>query len=99
MIVYVNVSPGLALATLADFEIVRRGAPTPICTGELVRVPTLVLAGSNDGSFLASTDYMAATIPKAVKVLIDGAGHAPNMEQPEAFNDALSSFLGGLTDL
>jgi pimeloyl-ACP methyl ester carboxylesterase len=63
-----------------------------------ITVPTLVLAGRNDSPFLASTDYMAATIPHARKVLIDGAGHVPNMEKPEAFNHALSSFLGGLTD-
>jgi pimeloyl-ACP methyl ester carboxylesterase len=64
-----------------------------------IAVPTLVLAGKNDSPFLASTDYMAATIPRAQKVLIDGAGHVPNTEKPEAFNDALSSFLGSLTDL
>jgi len=61
-----------------------------------IEVPTLVLAGSNDKPFLASTDYMAATIPHARKVIIDGAGHAPNVEKPEAFNDAVASFLRDL---
>ena len=62
-----------------------------------IGVPALVLAGSNDKPFLASTDYMAATIPRAKKVIIDGAGHAPNMEKPEAFNEAVASFLRDLS--
>jgi pimeloyl-ACP methyl ester carboxylesterase len=64
-----------------------------------IEVPTLVAVGSNDKPFLASTDYMAAKIPRATKVIIDGAGHAPNIEKPEAFNGALRSFLEGLPDL
>jgi len=64
-----------------------------------IEVPTLVLAGSNDKPFLPSTDYMAATIPHATKVIIEGAGHAPNIEKPDTFNDAVASFLEGLVDL
>lgn len=63
-----------------------------------IEISTLVLAGSDDKPFLASTDYMARVIPGATKVLIEGAAHAPNMEQPDAFNDAVASFLGGLSD-
>jgi pimeloyl-ACP methyl ester carboxylesterase len=62
-----------------------------------IEVPTLALAGSNDKPFLASTDYMAAKIPHVTKVIIDGAAHAPNIEKPDAFNDAVASFLGDLT--
>lgn len=62
-----------------------------------IMVPTLVVAGANDTPFLASTNYMAERIPHATKVIIDGAGHAPNIEKPEAFDDALSSFLDSLT--
>jgi pimeloyl-ACP methyl ester carboxylesterase len=36
---------------------------------------------------------MAARIPGARKVVIDGAGHAPNIDRPEAFNDAVLDFL------
>lgn len=63
-----------------------------------IAVPTLVVVGSDDKPFLASTDYMAARIPGATKVVIDGAGHAPNIEKPEAFNDTLRSFLESLPD-
>jgi pimeloyl-ACP methyl ester carboxylesterase len=36
---------------------------------------------------------MAATIPAAEKVVLNGAGHAANIDQPKAFNDAVLAFL------
>jgi pimeloyl-ACP methyl ester carboxylesterase len=36
---------------------------------------------------------MAAKIPNSTRVLIPGAGHAANIEQPQAFNRAVRSFL------
>src|SRR5262249_33535384 len=56
---------------------------------EAIKVPTLVLAGAKDEPFLAATDYMASKIPGAQKVLIPDAGHAANIDQPEAFNRAV----------
>jgi pimeloyl-ACP methyl ester carboxylesterase len=61
-----------------------------------IRVPTLIVVGENDQPFLAATDYMAAKIPGARKVVIEGAGHAANIEQADAFNAALLEFLDGL---
>ncbi|MGE4048183.1 MAG: alpha/beta fold hydrolase [Acetobacteraceae bacterium] len=61
-----------------------------------IAVPTLVLAGANDTPFLAATDYMAAKIPGARKVIIPDAGHAANLHQPAAFNAAMGDFLAGL---
>jgi pimeloyl-ACP methyl ester carboxylesterase len=61
-----------------------------------VAVPTLVLAGANDTGFLAATDYMAAKIPGARKVIIPDAGHASNLHQPAAFNRAMGDFLAGM---
>jgi pimeloyl-ACP methyl ester carboxylesterase len=58
-----------------------------------VRVPTLVLVGSEDRAFLAATDYMANKIPGATKAVIEGAGHAANIDKPEAFNAAVTKFL------
>jgi|SRR5271166_48187 len=62
-----------------------------------IKVPTLVLAGAKDLQFLAATDYMAAKIPGAEKVIIEGAGHAANIDQPEAFNKAVRAFLDRVT--
>jgi pimeloyl-ACP methyl ester carboxylesterase len=59
--------------------------------------PTLVLVGSEDANFLAPTDYMAAKIPGATKVVIPDAGHAANIDQPEAFNRAVLDFLGTIS--
>jgi pimeloyl-ACP methyl ester carboxylesterase len=36
---------------------------------------------------------MAAKIPGAKKVVIPHAGHASNIDNPESFNEALTSFL------
>ncbi len=61
-----------------------------------ITVPTLVLVGADDQPFLAATDYMAAKIPGAKKAVIPDAGHAANMDQPEAFNAAVAEFLASL---
>ena len=61
-----------------------------------VAVPALVLVGADDTNFLAATDYMAAKIPGAIKVVVPQAGHAANLHQPTAFNRAVTDFLAGL---
>jgi pimeloyl-ACP methyl ester carboxylesterase len=61
-----------------------------------IEVPSLVVVGADDTPFLAASDYMAAKIPGAQKVVIPAAGHAANIDQPKAFNDAVVSFLDGL---
>ena len=58
-----------------------------------IAVPSLVVVGADDTPFLAASDYMAAKIAGAKKVVIPGAGHAANIDQPEAFNAALLDFL------
>ena len=64
-----------------------------------VAVPAVVIVGADDTPFLAASDYMAAKIPGARKVVIEGAGHSANIDQPQAFNAALLGFLNeaGLT--
>jgi pimeloyl-ACP methyl ester carboxylesterase len=57
-------------------------------------VPTLVVAGEDDA--LASPTEMegfARAIPDAAFVRVEGAGHMTPMENPAAFNGALSRFL------
>ena len=61
-----------------------------------VRVPSLIIVGAEDTPFLAASDYMAAKIPGARKVVIPAAGHAANIDQPQAFADALLPFLSKL---
>jgi pimeloyl-ACP methyl ester carboxylesterase len=61
-----------------------------------IKVPSLVVVGADDTPFLAASDYMAAKIPGARKVVIPAAGQAANIDQPKAFNDAVVAFLDGL---
>ncbi len=61
-----------------------------------IRVPSLVVVGADDAPFLAASDYMAAKIPGAKKVVVPAAGHAVNIDQPQAFIDAVLPFLGNL---
>jgi pimeloyl-ACP methyl ester carboxylesterase len=61
-----------------------------------IKVPSLIVVGADDTPFLAASDYMAAKIPNAKKVVIPAAGHAVNIDQPQAFIDAVLPFLDGL---
>jgi pimeloyl-ACP methyl ester carboxylesterase len=61
-----------------------------------IKVPSLIVVGADDTPFLAASDYMAAKIPGAQKVVIPAAGHAVNIDQPQAFIDAVLPFLGSL---
>ena len=62
-----------------------------------IDVPTLIVVGTEDKPFLAATDYMANKISGARKALIEDAGHASNIDQPEAFNSVLEQFLSALS--
>jgi pimeloyl-ACP methyl ester carboxylesterase len=61
-----------------------------------IRVPSLIVVGADDTPFLAASDYMAAKIPGAKKRVIPAAGHVVNIDQPQAFIDAVLPFLDSL---
>jgi len=61
-----------------------------------IKVPSLVVVGADDAPFLAASDYMAAKIPAAKKVVIPAAGHAVNIDQPQAFIEAVLPVLDAL---
>lgn len=57
-------------------------------------VPTLAIVGSADNSFIHQiADLVAAKAPGARKVVIDDAGHHPNMEHHQKFNALVLEFL------
>jgi len=59
-----------------------------------INVPALVVVGSEDTiTPPAIAQSLAERIPGATLSVIDGAGHLANMEQPDAFNDAVGAFL------
>ncbi len=86
---------GLALA--ARYILTQHG-PEVIESLGSVAVPTLVLVGELDKPFLKAADYMARHIPGAKKVVLPGAGHAANIDQPGGFNQAVEGFLASLAD-
>lgn len=75
--------------TLEASQAQDHGAPI-----ENIRTPTLVIAGDEDQMYPPDTAReMARRIPGAELVMIEGAGHLPNLEQPERFNQILADFL------
>lgn len=58
-----------------------------------ITVPVLVVVGGADAAYLGASQYMAAKIPHAEIVVIDGAGHAPNITHPAEFESAVLGFL------
>ena len=62
-----------------------------------VSVPTLVITGAEDEMIpVEESQRMAAAVPGARLVILPRAGHLANLEQPEAFNEVLNSFLTAL---
>lgn len=60
-------------------------------------VPTLVITGEEDEMIpVDESRRMAGAIDGATLVIIPGAGHLANLEQPDAFNNALNTFLATL---
>jgi len=56
----------------------------------LAKVPTLIACGDRD--LLTSTEHsqsLAAALPKSELVIVGGAGHLVQLEQPEVIDDAL----------
>ena len=59
-----------------------------------IRVPTLLVAGSDDRTAPAAVmERMAAKIPGAEFVMLAGCGHLGPMDQPDEFNEVLRAFL------
>ena len=63
-----------------------------------VEVPTLLVYGAADvRAPLPVARDLEASIPASTLVVLDGAGHACNLEAPDEFNRVVRSFLRGST--
>lgn len=58
-----------------------------------IEAPTLIVAGGDSVFPLSAMHYLAGTIPDARLEVIDGVGHFPFLEAPEAFAAAVREFL------
>lgn len=61
-----------------------------------VDVPTLVIVGDLDATMLEDSLRLADAIPGAELTVIEGAGHVPQLERPDAWWAALAGFLARL---
>ena len=81
---------GTPIATLVEFlhalEVHDEHAALPT----LAKVPTLIACGSRDLITPAEhSESMAADLPKSELVIVKGAGHLVQLEQPDIIDDAL----------
>lgn len=58
-----------------------------------IRVPVLVIVGSEDRRFLAAKDYLTSRIPNATGLVIEGGRHSVHKTHPEEVGRAIRSFL------
>ncbi len=61
-----------------------------------IDIPTLIIVGEEDtGTPVSASEAMKERIPNSQLVVLEQAAHLSNIEQTEAFNEALISFLNG----
>jgi len=73
--------------------------PDSTPTLSLINAPALIVVGAEDLTTppaLSDAMHQGLRQAPATKVVIPDAGHASNLEQPQAFNAALWSFVGRL---
>jgi pimeloyl-ACP methyl ester carboxylesterase len=58
-----------------------------------LRVPTLLVTGDEDEPCLDANLYLKRTIPSSGLLMLPRTGHAANLEEPAAFNQAVAEFL------
>lgn len=62
-----------------------------------ILIPVLVIAGTDDRVVEPrQAEFLHAHLPRAELVWIEGAGHMVMLEQPQAVNQAIRSFLARL---
>ena len=58
-----------------------------------VTIPVLAIAGELDEKYAAIARRMASALPRGEVAIVEGAGHAPQLERPEAVAQLLGEFL------
>ena len=80
---------GIARALLA-----MRARPDSTPTLHDIDVPVLAIAGAEDTiTPVAEADIISESVPQGALRVIPHAGHLSNLENPAAFNEAISEFL------
>lgn len=64
-----------------------------------LQVPTLAIVGENDIPYMhAAVDVMSTKVADFRQVIIENAGHLPNMDQPKKFEEILRAFIQETTN-
>ena len=61
----------------------------------VVKAPVLIIHGAADPIPVESSEAWASAMPNARLLVINGAGHIPQVEQPQIFFKAVETFLKG----
>jgi 3-oxoadipate enol-lactonase len=85
-----NAQSPVMWAQLVD-EIVRQ--PDQLAELAALPVPVLGIVGDEDATFLQPMRDIVATVPGAELVVVPGAGHSPQFENPSIWRKAMESFL------
>lgn len=85
-----NVAAGLA----SSLRLCGTGTQEPLDDrlGELT-VPVLVVVGEHDPKFRAEAERLLAGLPSAEVAVVEGAGHACHLEQPDDFFGIVDAWL------
>ncbi|MGC1523953.1 MAG: alpha/beta hydrolase [Steroidobacteraceae bacterium] len=69
-------------------------APVDSPSIDSIGAPVLVITGDQDlASRTQAADTLAALLNKAERAVIPAAGHLPNLDNPQAYNDVVRAFL------
>jgi pimeloyl-ACP methyl ester carboxylesterase len=78
------------IATMVEFLHALEVHDEVAALSTLAKVPTLIACGDHDLlTPMEQSQQMAAQLPNAELVIVGGAGHLVQLEQPEAINEAL----------
>ena len=86
--------------TIRGLAYVRRGVMRmpPLVDPSEIAAPLIVLVGENDKDFRNASEYMVAKAPQAIgPIVIGGASHWANFDDPQTWNAAVDTFLEELT--
>lgn len=79
-------------AAAAQLGRAKRPDHTPLL--KRISAPTLLVVGQHDGfTPPEGAELMHVRVPDSIMEIIEGAGHLPNLERPERFNEVLRRFL------
>lgn len=72
-----------------------QGAATPLAhRASAIKTPALVMNGELDSlTRRAMGDALAVILPKGERVMVTGAGHLANLDNPTAYNEILRQFI------